>query len=113
MRSRLEQLRNQKEGGFTLVELLIVIVILGILAAVVTFGVINFRQSARTSACEANFATIQSAAAAYRANTGNNATSIAMLVPQYISATPEYPVNGDITWTAGTPTLAANFCDTV
>ena len=45
--------KNLLEKGFTLVELLVVIVILGILAAVVVFAVGGTTDKAQTSSCEA------------------------------------------------------------
>ena len=66
------------EGGFTLVELLIVIVILGILAAIVVLAIGGLAGKSKTAACNAESKTIQTAEDAYYASSadaqGNNAT---------------------------------------
>jgi general secretion pathway protein G len=64
MIERLSQ-RRKGEGGFTLVELLVVIVILGILAAIVVFAVGGISDKGQTSACAADKASISSAEEAY------------------------------------------------
>jgi prepilin-type N-terminal cleavage/methylation domain-containing protein len=61
---------NIIERGFTLVELLIVIVILGVLAGIVVFAVGNLTSNAKTNACATEKATISTALEAYKANTG-------------------------------------------
>ena len=66
MHRKYEELRA-KESGFTLVELLIVIVILGVLAAIVVFSVRGINNSSTTSACSADVATVNSALEAYYA----------------------------------------------
>jgi general secretion pathway protein G len=65
------------ERGFTLVELLIVIVILGILAGIVVFAVGNLTSNAKTNACATEKATISTALEAYKANTGAYPTQAA------------------------------------
>jgi len=65
-----EDHQNVLEQGFTLVELLIVIVILGILAGIVVFAVGNLGNNAKTNACASEKATIITAAEAYKAQTG-------------------------------------------
>ena len=63
--------KNLLQKGFTLVELLVVIVILGILAAVVVFAVGGSTDEAQKNACDTDKATAESAIEAYRAKTGD------------------------------------------
>jgi len=63
--------QNIIERGFTLVELLIVVVILGILAGIVVFAVGNLTGNAKTNACATEKTTVQTAVEAYRAQTGS------------------------------------------
>jgi prepilin-type N-terminal cleavage/methylation domain-containing protein len=65
------QKKRAGEGGFTLVELLIVIVILGILAAIVVLAIGGLQGTAKTANCNAGTKTIESAEDAYFAQ--NNA----------------------------------------
>jgi general secretion pathway protein G len=66
---------GSREEGFTLAELLVVVVILGILAAVVVFAVGNSTDNAKSSACDAERSTLETAIEAYRAQTGEYPTS--------------------------------------
>lgn len=58
------------EAGFTLMELLIVIAVLGILAAIVVFSLQGVTSSAAMSACQSDFATTAEAVAAYQTQMG-------------------------------------------
>ena len=62
---------EEKDEGFTLVELLIVIVILGILATIVVFAVRGITDQGQTSACKATAKTYEVAIEAYYAKYGN------------------------------------------
>lgn len=53
------------DDGYTLIELLIVIIILGVLATVVVFAVSGLRDRADTSACAAESSSLVKATSAY------------------------------------------------
>ncbi len=66
--------KRSGEGGFTLVELLIVIVILGILAAIVVLAIGGLKGSSQTAACSAEAKTLETAEDAYFASAGASTT---------------------------------------
>jgi general secretion pathway protein G len=66
----IQKAREEREGGFTLIEMLIVIVVLGILAGIVVFGVSTFREDSKAAACKADIKTVEVATDAFKAKTG-------------------------------------------
>ena len=70
---------RENEGGFTLVELLIVIVILGILAAVVVFSVTGIKDRGEASACKATKAALLTGFEASYAQDGTYPATVAAL----------------------------------
>lgn len=81
MNSEIEvpEVTEKKDKGFTLVELLIVIVILGILATVTVFAVRGITDKGQTSACQADKKTLETATEAYFAQNGG--TTIPVTAP--------------------------------
>jgi general secretion pathway protein G len=82
-------MNNKQDKGFTLVELLIVIVILGILATVTVFAVRGITQSATDNSCSVEKRALETAVEAYYVD--NNQTlpgSLADLEPQYVKQAP-------------------------
>jgi prepilin-type N-terminal cleavage/methylation domain-containing protein len=94
------------QKGFTLIELMIVIAIIAILAAILIPNFLHARAEAQTSACEGNEKQIATAMEEYAVD-NNGAypnTFAAGLTTPYLNFTPKDPVNGTsytLTNTAG------------
>lgn len=70
---------RSNQAGFTLIELVIVIVVLGILAAILMFGVGTVRQDAKDACNTASAQTLRTAQLAYEVKTGTANASLATL----------------------------------
>jgi len=80
-----------KKKGFTLIELMIVVAIIGILSAVAIPRFADMIQKANEAACKGNLGTIRSAVSIYYgAMEGTNSSTIsaAPFVPTYLSELP-------------------------
>ena len=77
--------RNRSSKGFSLVELLAVVLILAVLAAVAVPLYINTRKTSAARACKANIATIATAEAAYSVRNGQYSID---LENNYVAADP-------------------------
>ena len=79
---------GKKDKGFTLVELLIVIVILGILATVTVFAVRGITDKGQANSCDVEKRSIETAFEAFFADTNADATTISALTPGYLKSDP-------------------------
>jgi general secretion pathway protein G len=81
-------MENKQDKGFTLVELLIVIVILGILATVTVFAVRGITDRGQENACDVELRTVQTAIEAYYADNQEDPGDINDLVGRYLRDDP-------------------------
>jgi prepilin-type N-terminal cleavage/methylation domain-containing protein len=85
MTSTLITRRNKSDEGFTLIEMLIVIIILGVLAAVVVFSVRGINDRGQNSACKASKTALSTGLEAFFAKTGDYPADLNLLKPDFVS----------------------------
>lgn len=97
--------KRRDERGFTLVELLVVVAILGVLAGVVVFSVSGITNNSQKSACKTEASVLRTAVESFRANTGAYPAAAANLVPGYLGSAPTlvtYTSPTTYAWTSAT-----------
>ena len=95
--------KKRRRGGFTLIELMIVIAIIAILAAILVPNFIRARAQGQLTACKSNLKNIGTAMEMYSTDwSGKYPTSagLAGLAPNYLKTIPECPAAGSSTYTA-------------
>ena len=82
--------RGADESGFTLLELLIVMIVLGILGGITSLAVVDMRGDATDARCRSDVRNLQVANAAYKARTGTDAANLQALIDNdYLDEAPE------------------------
>jgi general secretion pathway protein G len=79
---------SREEGGFTLLEMLIVMVIVGVLAGVVVYAIGGIGKASAVTACRADYKTVEIAEAAYEEQEGKPAGSVQDLVGLWLREAP-------------------------
>ncbi|HXE72958.1 MAG TPA: prepilin-type N-terminal cleavage/methylation domain-containing protein [Candidatus Nitrosotenuis sp.] len=89
--------------GFTLIELMIVIALIAILAAILIPNMVRSRNQAKLSSCKQSIRALASALETYAtANGGRYPTSLSLLPPDCIKAVPTCPVTqSSLPYTSG------------
>ena len=90
--------------GFTLIELMVVIIILGILATVTVFAVRGITSQGEENACAVELRTVETAIESYYAQNSQNDPADGDLVPTYLKEAPTYV---EVDYTASPPTVSA------
>jgi type IV pilus assembly protein PilA len=99
--------KRRGEEGFTLIELMVVILIIGILVAIAVPVYFSAQESAKTKTCQANVRTMNGAIMTYQAATGNTPADLNALVPDYIKEVPTCPLGGTYSLDPATATEPA------
>ncbi len=84
-------LNNEK--GFTLIELMVVVLIIGILVAIAVPVFVNTSNNAKTRSCQANLRTIDGTIQTYGADAQQDPSTLLELVPTYLKRVPDCPVD--------------------
>jgi len=102
---------NMKKG-FTLIEIMIVVAIIAILAAIAIPNFVSYRKTSQQNACKANMKQIMSAVEAYRVKNGSIPASVASLTLSangaFLKTEPKCPYDGTSTYSIGSEDANGN-----
>lgn len=90
--------RRRAQSGFSLIELLVVVTIIGILAAVAVVQVRHMQQKAREAALMDNLHSMRKAIDNFYADKQRYPNSLEELTPNYIRRIPEDPITEQVDW---------------
>lgn len=90
--------RRRGQRGFTLIELIIVVTIIGILAGIALVQVRNVQRKAREAALKANLHDLRKALDNFYADKQRFPASLDELVPNYMRKIPPDPITEQTDW---------------
>jgi general secretion pathway protein G len=112
MKKQNEQEKQNKAAGFTLIEILLVVVIIGMLATIAAINVPKFLGQGREGKAKADVSSISTALHLYNMNEGKYPASLSALQEgndPYMQSIPKDPWGKDYNYTVGSSRKGLRF----